>query len=161
MRADARPVRSGYYTLREHSARASSRERFREERKKQGRREKGKERRRHYSTQFLAPTSRTALVSRFYVNGPLLKRPGNQIRINGPSSVSLDADFMRDGRSRSCAKWRSFMRLRKKKIVIRIAQNRVTKFLQRSIITRMRELYVRVFVHVQDFYFRGVAINLS
>lgn len=90
------------------SARANSQERFREEKKKQGRRKKRKERRRHYSTQFLAFSSRTALVSRFYVNGPLLKRLGNQIRINGPSSVSLDADFTRDGRSRS------LMRLRKK-----------------------------------------------
>lgn len=82
----------GYYTLREHSARASSQERFTKKKGAGRGGEKGREVERTSETLLdpvscLPPpfSSYTAFVSRFCVNDPLLKRPGNQIRINGPS----------------------------------------------------------------------------
>lgn len=146
MRADAHPPRSGYYTLREHSARANSQERFRKEKKKQGRRKKRKERRRHYSTQFLASSSRTALVSRFYVNGPSLKTAW-QSNTYKWTIFRVSRRRFYERRSRAKKKNRNTNRTRYK-----ISPTFDYYTYERALCASFR---------TRDFYFPGVVINLS
>lgn len=140
------------YAKRAQCAREQSRTLLEKEKKEQGRKERRKERRRHYSTHFLVPSNGAALVSRIYVNGLLLKRPGNQIHINGPSSVSLDADFMTDDHARVQSDARAFKKKNRTRVMIPPAFDYY--MYARALRARFRTL-------VGFFFFCDAAINLS